>query len=207
MTSPVKKLIQSTQVIPVLVINQIEDAIPLANALVEGGLNVLEVTLRTPVAIEAIKSIKSALPNAVIGSGTVVNEQTLISSMDAGVDFMVSPGTTKQLLDCAEANNAPLLPGAATPSEVMNLLDKGYNAMKFFPAAAAGGVDMLRSISGPIPQATFCPTGGISLETAPDYLALDNVACVGGSWMLDKQLIANKDWRAITQLAAAASQL
>jgi 2-dehydro-3-deoxyphosphogluconate aldolase/(4S)-4-hydroxy-2-oxoglutarate aldolase len=207
MSSSVKQLIQSTRVIPVVVINDLEDAVPLATALVEGGLNVLEITLRTEAALESIKAIKSALPNAVVGSGTVINEATLIASLEANVDFMVSPGTTAELLNSARQNNAPLLPGAVTPSEVMNLLNLGYDAMKFFPAAAAGGLDMLKSIGGPLPQATFCPTGGISLLTAPDYLALPNVACVGGTWMLDKQLIANKDWAAIKTLARDASRL
>lgn len=198
---------QQTQVIPVVVIDRIEDAVPLATALVEGGLNVLEITLRTTVAIEAITEMKKALPQSIIGSGTVIDVETMQASLDAGVDFMVSPGTTPELLEAVAQNSAPLLPGASTPSEVMNLLNKGFDAMKFFPAVAAGGVNMLKSIGGPLPQVSFCPTGGVNLNNAPEFLALPNVACVGGTWMLDKQLIADKNWLEITRLAKQASQL
>jgi len=203
----VKDIMQKTQVIPVLVINKIEDAIPLAKALVEGGLNVLEITLRTPIAIEAIKEIKQVLPNALVGSGTVINPSTLNDSLNAGVDFIVSPGTSPELLAEVHNTSAPLLPGASTPSEVMNLMAQGFNAMKFFPAEAAGGVNMLKSIGGPLPQVTFCPTGGINLNNAEKYLALNNVACVGGTWMLNKKLIEQKHWSEITRLAEQASQL
>ena len=198
---------QQTRVIPVVVIEKIEDAVPLAIALVEGGLNVLEITLRTPVAIEAIKEMKQALPHSIIGSGTVIDIDTMQASLDAGVDFMVSPGTTTELLEAVAQNSAPLLPGASTPSEVMNLLSKGFEAMKFFPAVAAGGVNMLKSIGGPLPQVTFCPTGGINLANASEFLALPNVACVGGTWMLDKQLITDQNWSEITRLAKQASNL
>ena len=207
MSTTALEVIRSTHVIPVVVIEKIEDAVPLANALVSGGLNVLEITLRTPAAIEAIKEIKRNVSGALVGSGTVIDSTTLDSSMQAGVDFLVSPGITSELLTAAKQNNAPLLPGAATASEVMNLLQHGFSALKFFPAEAAGGVSMLKSFGGPLPQATFCPTGGISLNNASDYLALDNVACVGGTWMLDKQLIADKNWNAITELAKQASML
>lgn len=193
--------------IPVVVIDQLEDAVPLSKALVDGGLNVLEVTLRTPVALEAISLIKQSIPEAVVGTGTVICPKTLEQSMQVGADFLVSPGVTANLLNAAKQNNAPLLPGAATASEVMGLLDLGYHAMKFFPAAAAGGINMLKSFAGPLPQVTFCPTGGIKLNNAHEYLNLSNVACVGGTWMLDKQLIAKKDWTAITKLAQQASQL
>jgi len=203
----VKDIIQKTQVIPVLVINKIEDAIPLANALVAGGLNVLEITLRTPIAIEAIKQIKQALPNAIVGSGTVIDPSTLNDSLNAGVDFIVSPGTNSELLAEVRKTSAPLLPGASTPSEVMNLMAHGFDAMKFFPAEAAGGVNMLKSIGGPLPQVTFCPTGGINVNNAAKYLALNNVACVGGTWMLVKELIEQKNWSEITRLASQASQL
>ncbi len=203
----VKDIMQKTQVIPVVVINQIEDAVPLAKALVDGGLEVLEITLRTPIAIEAIKQIKQALPNAIVGSGTVINPSTLNDSLNAGVDFIVSPGITAELLSEVQKTSAPFLPGASTPSEVMTLLAQGFNAMKFFPAEAAGGINMLKSIGGPLPQVTFCPTGGINLSNASDYLALNNVACVGGTWMLDKKLIEQKNWSEITRLASQASQL
>jgi 2-dehydro-3-deoxyphosphogluconate aldolase / (4S)-4-hydroxy-2-oxoglutarate aldolase len=206
-SNPVLNLINSTKVIPVVVIDNLEDAVPLSQALVDGGLKVLEVTLRTPVALQAITEIKKSVAGAIVGTGTVICPKTLEQSLDVDADFLVSPGVTNKLLDAAKQNNAPLLPGAATASEVMNLLDLGYQAMKFFPAAAAGGVQMLKSFAGPLPQATFCPTGGIKLTNANEYLKLTNVACVGGTWMLDKQLIANKDWTAITKLASQACQL
>jgi 2-dehydro-3-deoxyphosphogluconate aldolase / (4S)-4-hydroxy-2-oxoglutarate aldolase len=199
--------LNSTRVIPVVVIDNLEDAVPLSQALVDGGLKVLEVTLRTPVALESISAIKAAIPEAIVGTGTVICPKTLEQSLNVNADFLVSPGVTSKLLDAAKQNNAPLLPGAATASEVMRLLDLDYQAMKFFPAAAAGGVNMLKSFAGPLPQITFCPTGGIKLSNANDYLSLSNVACVGGTWMLDKQLIANKDWSAISELAKQASQL
>lgn len=207
MSPSIKQIMQQTQVIPVVVIERIEDAVPLAKALVKGGLNVLEITLRTPVAIEAIIEMKQALPQSIIGSGTVIDIGTMQASLDAGVDFMVSPGTTTELLEAAAQNSAPLLPGVSTPSEVMSLLSKGFEAMKFFPAVAAGGVNMLKSIGGPLPQATFCPTGGINLTNASEFLALQNVACVGGTWMLDKQLIADQNWSEVTRLAKQASNL
>jgi len=206
-SSSIKQIMQQTRVIPVVVIDRIEDAVPLATALVDGGLNVLEITLRTPVAIEAIIEMKKALPQSIIGSGTVIDIKTMQASLDAGVDFMVSPGTTSELLEAVAQNSAPLLPGASTPSEVMNLLSKGFDAMKFFPAIAAGGVNMLKSIGGPLPQVSFCPTGGINLNNAAEYLALENVACIGGTWMLEQKLIADNNWLEITRLAKQASQL
>ena len=203
----VKEILNQTPVIPVMVIKNLEDAVPLATALVDGGLKVLEITLRTPVAIEAIKQIKQALPNAIVGSGTVIDAQTLEASLQADVDFIVSPGVNSELIQEAKTTGAKLLPGAATPSEVMNLMHHGFEAMKFFPAEAAGGVPMLKSIGGPLPQVTFCPTGGINLENAKNYLSLNNVACVGGTWMLNQQTIEQKDWNQITQLAKQASQI
>jgi 2-dehydro-3-deoxyphosphogluconate aldolase / (4S)-4-hydroxy-2-oxoglutarate aldolase len=194
-------------VVPVIVIDSLEDAVPLATALLEGGLDVLEVTLRTPVAIEAVKAIKSALPHAIVGTGTVTNMTTLHASLEAGADFLVSPGTTNSLLRDALAEGANLLPGVATPSEAMRLLEEGFTCQKFFPAEAAGGVAMLKAFAGPLPQITFCPTGGINAQSAKNYLALSNVACVGGSWMLDKALIQQKNWSAITELARQAKQI
>ncbi|WP_196140254.1 bifunctional 4-hydroxy-2-oxoglutarate aldolase/2-dehydro-3-deoxy-phosphogluconate aldolase [Aliikangiella sp. G2MR2-5] len=200
-------VLNRASVIPVIVIDNLEDAVPLASALVEGGLDVLEVTLRTPVAIEAVSLMKQALPDAIIGTGTVTNMTNLHASMEAGADFMVSPGVTSSLLRDARAEGANLLPGAATPSEVMQLLEEGFCFQKFFPAEAAGGIPMLKALAGPLPQATFCPTGGISLSNARDYLALENVACVGGTWMLDKNLIEKKDWQAIAELAKSCHSL
>jgi 2-dehydro-3-deoxyphosphogluconate aldolase/(4S)-4-hydroxy-2-oxoglutarate aldolase len=202
-----KEIIQQSKVIPVVVIDNLEDAIPLANALIHGGLNVLEITLRTSVAIEAIKQIKKSVANAIVGTGTVINIETLNASIEAKADFMVSPGTTDELLNAVSKQSIPLLPGVNTPSEVMKLMSLGFKEMKFFPAESAGGINMLKSIGGPLPQVTFCPTGGINLNNAKNYLALDNVACVGGTWMLDNKLIALKNWDEITRLAKQASEL
>jgi len=201
------EIMQQSNVIPVVVIDHLEDAVPLANALINGGLNVLEITLRTPVAIEAIKQIKKSLPNAIVGTGTVIDLNTFNASLDANVDFMVSPGTTDELLNAVAKQSIPLLPGVNSPSEVMKLMSFGFTEMKFFPAEAAGGVNMLKSISGPLPQVTFCPTGGINLNNAKHYLSLNNVACIGGTWMLDKQLIKSKNWEEISRLAKQASEL
>ncbi len=207
MQNAVENILRSTKVIPVIVIDDLADAIPMANALVQGGLKVLEVTLRTKVALKAIKMIKQEFPNITVGSGTVVDAKSLEDSLNAGVDFLVSPGSNDELLEAAKLNNAPLLSGVSTASEVMKLHSYGYHCMKFFPAAAAGGPSMLKAIGGPLPKALFCPTGGISLQTAPDYLALENVACIGGSWMLNKTLVAEKNWLSITRLAKQASEL
>jgi len=203
----IENILQAAPVVPVVVINDLEDAVPLATALYNGGLRALEITLRTPVAVEAIKQIKQALPDAYVGTGTVIDKATFNASLEAGADFMVSPGVNDELLALASETDVPFLPGAATPSEVMQLAAKGFKFLKFFPAEAAGGVPMLKSIFGPLPQVKFCPTGGVSLNSAPNYLTLPNVVCVGGSWMLDKELIANKDWQAIEELARQASEV
>ncbi|MCF6440805.1 bifunctional 4-hydroxy-2-oxoglutarate aldolase/2-dehydro-3-deoxy-phosphogluconate aldolase [Pseudoalteromonas luteoviolacea] len=203
----IQEILSAAPVVPVIVIEELEDAIPLARALYNGGLRALEVTLRTPVAAEAVKQIKEALPEAYVGTGTVVDKASFEASVNAGADFMVSPGVSSELLELAKSTDIPFLPGAATPSEAMELASHGFKFLKFFPAEAAGGAPMLKSIGGPLPQVTFCPTGGISLESAPKYLALNNVVCVGGTWMLDKSLIANKDWQAIEALAKQASEV
>lgn len=203
----IENILTSAPVVPVVVIENLEDAVPLAKALFNGGLKALEITLRTPVAAEAVKLMKEAVPEAYVGTGTVIDKATFEASLAAGADFMVSPGVNDELLALAKESDIPFLPGAATPSEVMNLASHGFKFLKFFPAEAAGGAPMLKSIGGPLPQVKFCPTGGISLETAPKYLALDNVVCVGGTWMLDKELIANKDWQAIEALAKQASEV
>ena len=203
----IENILTSAPVVPVVVIENIEDAVPLAKALYNGGLKALEITLRTPVAAEAVKLMKEAVPDAYVGTGTVIDKATFEASVAAGADFMVSPGVNDELLALAKETDIPFLPGAATPSEVMNLASHGFKFLKFFPAEAAGGAPMLKSIGGPLPQVKFCPTGGISLATAPKYLALNNVVCVGGTWMLDKELIANKDWQAIEALAKQASKV
>jgi 2-dehydro-3-deoxyphosphogluconate aldolase / (4S)-4-hydroxy-2-oxoglutarate aldolase len=200
------KLCQMAPVIPVLVLHDIAHARPLAEALVAGGLPVLEVTLRTAVALDAIAAM-SEVAGAVVGAGTVLTAANMRDAKQAGAQFAVSPGATPALIDAARVEEVPLLPGAQTCSEVMALLEQGYTVQKFFPAEAIGGVDALKSISGPLPQVTFCPTGGITVARAPDYLRLPNVACVGGSWVAPAGAMAADDWAAITALALAAASL
>ncbi|WOX04881.1 bifunctional 4-hydroxy-2-oxoglutarate aldolase/2-dehydro-3-deoxy-phosphogluconate aldolase [Microbulbifer pacificus] len=200
-------VLEQAGVVPVLVIDNVSEALPLAQALVEGGLNVLEVTLRTEAALAAVEEIAKHLPDAHVGTGTVLSAADIRRSVDAGATFMVSPGATEALLDAADAVSVPLLPGAANPSEVMRLLERGYRYQKFFPAEAAGGVPMLKSIGGPLAQVKFCPTGGVSPSNAKDYLSLSNVVCVGGSWMAAPKLVAEKNWAEITRLAREASLL
>ncbi len=207
MTSSIKDIMNTSPVIPVMVINHPEHAVPLAQALVEGGLKVLEITLRTPAALECIKAIKANVEGAIVGAGTIINSKTLDQAIEAGSEFLVSPGFTDKLLDAAAETDIPLLPGVTNPGEVMALLDRGITEMKFFPAQAAGGVPMLKSIGAPLPQATFCPTGGISPANAADYLALKNVACIGGSWMAPADKVDNENWAEIKQLAEQASTL
>lgn len=190
-------------VLPVIVVDEIEHAEPLAKALVAGGLPVLEVTLRTPVALDAIR-IMAKVPGSVVGAGTLLNAGHADAVKEAGGKFAVSPGSTEGLIHRCGEIDLPLLPGAATATEAMQLLELGFHMMKFFPAEAAGGVPSLGSFASPLPQITFCPTGGVSLANAPDYLALPNVVCVGGSWVAPKSMVASEDWDGITALAAAA---
>ncbi|MCK7598359.1 bifunctional 4-hydroxy-2-oxoglutarate aldolase/2-dehydro-3-deoxy-phosphogluconate aldolase [Microbulbifer sp. CAU 1566] len=207
MNQSLAPVLEQAGVVPVLVIENVSDALPLAQALVEGGLNVLEVTLRTEAALAAVEEIAKHLPDAHIGTGTVLNASDIRRSVDAGATFMVSPGATEALLDAAADVSVPMLPGAANPSEVMRLLERGYGYQKFFPAEAAGGVPMLKSIGGPLAQVKFCPTGGVGPGNALSYLSLSNVVCVGGSWMASPKLVAEKNWAEITRLAKEASQL
>ncbi|MBD2859600.1 bifunctional 4-hydroxy-2-oxoglutarate aldolase/2-dehydro-3-deoxy-phosphogluconate aldolase [Spongiibacter sp. KMU-158] len=203
----VEQILTRSPVIPVIVIEDIADAVPLARALYQGGLQVLEVTLRTEQGLAAITEMRSALPDAIIGAGTVISGDDVVRSKAAGAEFLVSPGCTPALFDSAMAEQMPFLPGVNSPSEAMALLEKGQRHLKFFPAEAAGGVAMLKSIGGPLPQLRFCPTGGINLSNAKSYMALSNVACVGGSWMLDAKAIASKDWGLIEKLASEAAAL
>ncbi|MCX5869249.1 MAG: bifunctional 4-hydroxy-2-oxoglutarate aldolase/2-dehydro-3-deoxy-phosphogluconate aldolase [Deltaproteobacteria bacterium] len=196
------EILQAGPVVPVMVIDKLAHAVPLARALVAGGVRVLEIVLRTPVAIDAIRAIVREVPQAITGAGTVLNGQDLRAVTEAGAVFAISPGLTRELLDAALQGPIALIPGIATISELMLGLDKGYQQFKFFPAEAAGGIAMLKAIGGPFPQATFCPTGGISAANYRDYLALKNVACVGGSWIVASDLIEAQNWRAITELAA-----
>lgn len=193
-------------VIPVLVIDDLAHAKKLAEALVAGGLPALEVTLRTPVALDAIR-VMAEVPGGVVGAGTLLTPADVKAAKAAGATFGVSPGATQRLLDACADHDLPLLPGAATATEVMTLLELGYTVQKFFPAEQSGGAAFLKSIGSPIPQVTFCPTGGISLKNARDYLSLPNILCVGGSWVAPKDAMARGDWATITTLAAEARAL
>ncbi len=193
-------------VVPVLVIDDLAHARQLAAALVAGGLPALEVTLRTPVALDAIR-IMAEVPGGSVGAGTLLSPADVKAAKAAGATFGVSPGATDRILDACAEWELPLLPGAATASEVMGLLEKGYTLQKFFPAEQSGGAAFLKSIGSPIPQVKFCPTGGISLKNARDYLGLSNILCVGGSWVAPKDAMASGDWVAITTLAREACAL
>ena len=203
----ISQIMHTAPVIPVITIEKLEHAIPLARALVKGGLPVLEITLRTECALAAITAIANELPEAIVGAGTIINRRTYEQALAAGAQFIVSPGHTPELLACAAEHKLPFLPGVNTPGEIMQLLEAGISAMKFFPAEAAGGIPMLKAFSAPLPQALFCPTGGISMSNAKDYLALPNVACVGGSWMVNKNLVDNQQWQDIMALARTAAEL
>jgi 2-dehydro-3-deoxyphosphogluconate aldolase/(4S)-4-hydroxy-2-oxoglutarate aldolase len=194
-------------VIPVLTIERLEHAEPLAKALVAGGLRVLEVTLRTPVAIQAISLMAAAVPDAIVGAGTVLGAADLDRATAAGAKFIVSPGLTEPLIAAAKASALPFLPGIATASELMRGLDAGFTRFKFFPAASSGGPAALAALAGPFGEARFCPTGGISAETAPAYLAQPNVLCVGGGWVAPAAALAAGDWARVTALAKAAAAL
>jgi len=194
-------------VVAVVVIERVEDAAPLARALVDGGVHAIEVTLRTPAALDAIRAIADEVDGACVGAGTVLRPGDFEAAEQAGARFMVSPGSTDLLLAAAENVDTPWLPGAATASEALALFERGYRLQKFFPAAAVGGVEHLRSLAGPLPGIRFCPTGGIDAASAPRYLTLSNVACVGGSWLTPRDLVAAHDWSAIEDLARAAVRL
>ncbi|KOU57564.1 keto-deoxy-phosphogluconate aldolase [Streptomyces sp. MMG1533] len=200
-------LLDLAPVVPVVVIEDACDAVPLARALVAGGLPAIEVTLRTPAALDAIRAIAGEVPEAVVGAGTVLTPEQVTESVAAGARFLVSPGWTDVLLEAMRASGVPFLPGVSTTSEVVALLERGVREMKFFPAQAAGGTAYLRSLAGPLPQARFCPTGGIGPANAAEYLSLPNVGCVGGTWMLPDDAIAGRDWDRIEALARAAADL
>lgn len=193
-------------IVPVLVVDDEALARPLAEALVAGGLPALEVTLRTPAALDAIRAM-STVPGGVVGAGTLITPEDARAAKEAGAQFGVSPGATDALIAACEAEGLPLLPGAATASEAMQLLEKGYDMQKFFPAEASGGAPALKAIGAPLPQITFCPTGGVSPTNAKDYLSLSNVVCAGGSWVAPKDMVQNGDWAGIEALARAASEL
>ncbi|MFF8968287.1 bifunctional 4-hydroxy-2-oxoglutarate aldolase/2-dehydro-3-deoxy-phosphogluconate aldolase [Streptomyces sp. NPDC014995] len=194
-------------VVAVVAVADADDAVPLARALVAGGLPAIEVTLRTPAALDAIRAIAGAVPEAVVGAGTVITPEQVTECGAAGARFLVGPGWTEALLASMRASGVPFLPGVSTASEVVALLERGVREMKFFPAQAAGGTAYLRSLAGPLPQARFCPTGGIGPDNAAEYLALPNVGCVGGSWMVPADALAARDWGRVERLARAAARL
>ena len=203
----VAEMIDEAVVIPVLVVRDLAHAVPMAQALARGGLTVLEITLRTEIALPAIAAIADALPEVTVGSGTVLTRDQLKASQDHGCRFAVSPGATPALLDAAEAIGLPLLPASANASQAMALAERGYLRQKLFPAEPSGGVPLLRSLGEPLPQIRFCPTGGIDLAKAPSYLALKNVACVGGSWVAPGDAVVAADWGQIERLASEAAGL
>ncbi|MGW2131965.1 bifunctional 4-hydroxy-2-oxoglutarate aldolase/2-dehydro-3-deoxy-phosphogluconate aldolase [Streptomyces coelicoflavus] len=206
-SSPAASVLDLAPVVPVVVVDDLADAVPLARALVAGGLPAIEVTLRTPVALDAIRAVAGEVPDAVVGAGTVVTAEQVGEVVAAGARFLVSPGWTDKLLEAMRASGVPFLPGVSTTSEVVALLERGVREMKFFPAEAAGGTGYLKALAAPLPQARFCPTGGITPASAPEYLALPNVGCVGGSWMLPKDAIDGRDWGRVEALAREAAGL
>ncbi|MBC01414.1 MAG: keto-deoxy-phosphogluconate aldolase [Rhodobacteraceae bacterium] len=206
-TAKLDTVMQAAPVIPVLVVEDPAKAVPMARALVRGGLPAIEITLRTPGALEAIRAVAAEVEGAIVGAGTVLDAAQYEAAVAAGSRFIVSPGATDRLLAAAAGHDVPLLPGASTASEVMRLLEAGYTRLKLFPAEAVGGIALLKSLGAPLPAARFCPTGGITLQSAPDYLALPNVACVGGSWIAGAKAIAEEDWDGIESRARQAAGL
>mgnify|MGYP000046306098 CR=1 FL=1 len=202
-----RDLLAGNSVIPVIVIDHVDDAVPLAKALIAGGLNVLEVTLRTAAAEEGIRQIVKQVPGAIVGTGTVCTPDQIKLSEDLGCQFMVSPGATDKLLAAAQESSISLLPGISSASEMMRCMEFGHQDFKFFPAEAAGGAAMIKALSGPFSDARICPTGGIGLHNVMEYLSLPNVLCVGGSWVCPAQLVKAQRWDEIEQLARDASQL
>ena len=202
----IRSILSLAPVVPVIILDDVSKARPLAEALVAGGLPILEVTLRTPNALKVIEEM-AKVEGAIVGSGTVRNALHMKQSVDAGCRFMVSPGISPRILDAADDIGIPLLPGIATASEAMTAAERGYSFLKFFPAEANGGAPVLRAFASPIPDVTFCPTGGIDLEKAKVYLSLPNVICVGGSWIMPADARAGSDWARIEALAREASQL
>ena len=202
-----RNILAGHSVIPVITLDRVEDAVPLAQALVAGGLKVLEVTLRTEAAVEGIREIVKHVPDAIVGTGTVCNEQQIKLSEDLGCQFMISPGATDKLLEAGAQSSVPFLPGVASVSELMRGMEYGHRDFKFFPAEAAGGTSVLKAFAGPFGDVRFCPTGGIGLHNVVEYLALPNVLCVGGSWIAQTNLIRQQAWSEIETLAREAVEL
>jgi 2-dehydro-3-deoxyphosphogluconate aldolase / (4S)-4-hydroxy-2-oxoglutarate aldolase len=206
-TNPIETIMRLGPVIPVVTIADPRQAVPLAQALVAGGVRAIEVTLRTTLALEAIRAIAAEVPDAVVGAGTIIDPRQIEAALKAGARFLVSPGSTDRLIAEAARSHAALLPGAATASEAMRLLEAGFAFQKFFPAASSGGAAALAALAAPLPQIRFCPTGGIAAQDAPTYLRLSNVLCVGGSWLTPADALAGEDWVRIRLLARATAGL
>ncbi|GAB3243319.1 bifunctional 4-hydroxy-2-oxoglutarate aldolase/2-dehydro-3-deoxy-phosphogluconate aldolase [Kineosporia babensis] len=206
-TTTTASLLDVSPVIPVVVVEDVENAVPLAQALLAGGIGIIEVTLRSQAAIGAITAIAREVPEMLIGAGTVCSEQQAEASAAAGARFLVSPGSTDRLLDGFERVGLPFLAGCATPSDMMRLIERGITEAKLFPATVVGGTSLLKAVGGPLPQLRFCPTGGVTPQTAPEFLALPNVGCVGGTWLTPKSSVKEGDWEHITSLAAATQGL
>ena len=200
-------LLSLVPVVPVVVLDDLAHAVPVARALVAGGLPVIELTLRTPVALDAIAAIAEEVPEILVGAGTITSPELVARAVDAGAEFLVSPGTTPGLLRELAGSGVPFLPGTATVSEAMAVLEAGFSEMKFFPAEASGGAAYLKSLASPLPAARFCPTGGITATSAPTYLSLPNVGCVGGSWLTPADALATGDWDRVATLAREAAAL
>ncbi|WRB56896.1 bifunctional 4-hydroxy-2-oxoglutarate aldolase/2-dehydro-3-deoxy-phosphogluconate aldolase [Helicobacter pylori] len=200
MQDKIIEILQISPIIPVVVIENIKDAVPLVQSLVEGGIHIIEVTLRSSCALEAIELIAKNVPKMHVGAGTILNPTQLEQAQNRGAEFLISPGLTIKLLEYAKKKDMPLMPGVSSSSEVMQALELGYNALKFFPAEYCGGVKLLNAFNGPFKGVKFCPTGGISADNMHSYLNLENVLCVGGSWLTPKNLIQNKEWDKITEI-------
>ncbi|MGN8452786.1 bifunctional 4-hydroxy-2-oxoglutarate aldolase/2-dehydro-3-deoxy-phosphogluconate aldolase [Helicobacter pylori] len=194
------EVLQISPIVPVVVIENIKDAVPLAQSLIEGGIHIIEVTLRSSCALEAIELIAKNVPKMCVGAGTILNPTQLEQAQNRGAEFLISPGFTIKLLEYAKKKDMPLIPGISSSSEVMQALELGYSALKFFPAEYCGGVKLLNAFNGPFKGVKFCPTGGISADNMHSYLNLENVLCVGGSWLTPKNLIQNKEWDKITEI-------
>ncbi len=200
MQDKIIEILQISPIIPVVVIEDIKDAVPLAQSLVEGGIHIIEVTLRSSCALEAIELIAKNVPKMRVGAGTILNPTQLEQAQNRGAEFLISPGLTIKLLEYAKKKDMPLIPGVSSSSEVMQALELGYSTLKFFPAEYCGGVKLLNAFNGPFKGVKFCPTGGISADNMHSYLNLENVLCVGGSWLTPKNLIQNKEWDKITEI-------
>ncbi|GAA7980592.1 bifunctional 4-hydroxy-2-oxoglutarate aldolase/2-dehydro-3-deoxy-phosphogluconate aldolase [Helicobacter pylori] len=200
MQDKIIEVLQISPIVPVVVIENIKDAVPLAQSLIEGGIPIIEVTLRSSCALEAIELIAKNVPKMRVGVGTILNPTQLEQAQNRGAEFLISPGLTIKLLEYAKKKDMPLIPGVSSSSEVMQALELGYNALKFFPAEYCGGVKLLNAFNGPFKGVKFCPTGGISTDNMHSYLNLENVLCVGGSWLTPKNLIQNKEWDKITEI-------